>query len=71
MRRRAFLIRYADDFVIGFEDQHDAERVFSVVPKRFGRSGLTVHPTRTKLVPFRPPSLRTMGTHGSVGALVR
>ncbi len=55
----------ADDFVIGFEDQHDAERVFAVVPKRFGRFGLTVHPTKTKLVPFRPPSLRTTGTHGS------
>ena len=27
-----------------------------VVPKRFGRYGLTVHPTKTKLVPFRPPS---------------
>jgi group II intron reverse transcriptase/maturase len=67
MRRRAFLIRYADDFVIGFEDQHDAERVFAVVPKRFGRFGLTVHPTKTKLVPFRPPSLRTTGTHGSQG----
>jgi hypothetical protein len=27
-----------------------------VVPKRFGKYGLTVHPTKTKLVPFRPPS---------------
>lgn len=56
MRRRAFLIRYADDFVMGFRDQHDAQRVMEVVPKRFGKHGLTVHPTKTKLVPFRPPS---------------
>lgn len=65
MRRRAFLIRYADDFVIGFEDQYAAERVFAVIPKRFDRFGLTVHPTKTKLVPLRPPSLRTTGTNGS------
>jgi RNA-directed DNA polymerase len=61
MRRRAFLIRYADDFLIGFSDERDAQPVMEVVPKRFGRYGLTVHPTKTKLVPFRPPSSRTKG----------
>jgi RNA-directed DNA polymerase len=61
LRQRAFLIRYADDFVIGFRDHRDAQRVMEVVPKRFGRYGLTVHPTKTKLVPFRPPSARTSG----------
>jgi group II intron reverse transcriptase/maturase len=55
LKRRAFLIRYADDFVIGFRDYRDAQRVMEVVPKRFGNYGLTVHPTKTKLVPFRPP----------------
>jgi len=58
MRGRAFLIRYADDFVIGFQNEHDAHRVMDVVPKRFGRVGLTVHPTKTKLVPFRQPPYR-------------
>jgi RNA-directed DNA polymerase len=56
LRRPAYLIRYADDFVIGFRDHRDAQRVMDVVPKRFGKYGLTVHPTKTKLVPFRPPS---------------
>jgi group II intron reverse transcriptase/maturase len=56
LRRGAYLIRYADDFVIGFRDDRDAQRVMDVVPKRFGKYGLTVHPTKTKLVPFRPPS---------------
>ncbi len=56
LRRGAYLIRYADDFVIGFCDYRDAQRVMDVVPKRFGKYGLTVHPTKTKLVPFRPPS---------------
>jgi len=58
MRRPAFLIRYADDFVIGFRDERDAQRVMEVIPKRFGKYGLTVHPTKTKLVRFLPPSSR-------------
>jgi hypothetical protein len=64
MRNRAFLIRYADDFVIGFRDDRDTQRVMEVVPKRFGKYGLTVHPTKTKLVPFRPPSSTTQDQNG-------
>jgi RNA-directed DNA polymerase len=59
LRQQAFLIRYADDFVIGFRNQRDADRVMEVLPKRFGKYGLTVHPTKTKLVPFCPPSSKT------------
>jgi group II intron reverse transcriptase/maturase len=55
---QAFLIRYADDFVIGFRNDRDAERVMEVLPKRFGKHGLTVHPTKTKLISFRPPPVR-------------
>jgi len=55
LRGRAFLIRYADDFVIGFTREDDARRVMDVLPKRFGRYGLTLHPTKTRLVPFRRP----------------
>jgi RNA-directed DNA polymerase len=57
--QRAFLVRYADDVVIGFRDQRDAQRVMEVLPKRFGKYGLAVHPTKTKLVPFSPPSSTT------------
>jgi len=53
---RAFLIRYADDFVIGFASEQDARRVLGVLPKRFGKYGLTIHPDKTRLVAFRPPS---------------
>jgi group II intron reverse transcriptase/maturase len=56
MCQPAFLIRYADDFVIGFRDERDAQRVLEVIPQRFGKYGLTVHPTKTKLVRFRHPS---------------
>jgi hypothetical protein len=64
LKHRAFLIRYADDFVIGFRDSRDARRVMDVVPKRFGRYGLTVHPTKTRLVPFRPPTPWATGYQG-------
>lgn len=55
LQGRAFLIRYADDFVMGFECEDDARRVMDVLPKRFGKYGLTIHPTKTRLVDFRRP----------------
>jgi len=55
MRGRAFLVRYADDGVLVFSDKGDAERVYAILPKRFDRFGLTVHPEKTRLVPFRRP----------------
>jgi group II intron reverse transcriptase/maturase len=58
LRGRATLVRYADDFVILFEREDDARRVQDVLPKRFGRYGLTLHPQKTKLVRFTRPSER-------------
>jgi group II intron reverse transcriptase/maturase len=55
LRGRALLVRYADDAVLGFETEEDARRVMSVLPKRFGRYGLTLHPEKTRLVDFRRP----------------
>jgi len=53
---RAYLIRYADDFVIGFTNEKDAHRVKEVLPKRFGRYGLQIHPEKTRLVRFTKPN---------------
>jgi group II intron reverse transcriptase/maturase len=53
---RSFLIRFADDFIIGCELESDARRVMEVLPKRFDRYGLTIHPDKTKLVKFGKPS---------------
>lgn len=53
LRGKALLVRYADDFVVVFTDHADALRVQEVLPKRFARFGLTLHPTKTRLVPFR------------------
>jgi RNA-directed DNA polymerase len=56
LKGRAFLVRYADDFVMGFACEEDARRVLDVLPKRFGKYGLTIHPDKTRLVPFARPS---------------
>ena len=62
LRGRATLIRYADDFVMGFEHEEDARRVMAVLSKRLGRFGLTLHPDKTRLLPFRrPPAGQTSG----------
>jgi group II intron reverse transcriptase/maturase len=55
MRGRVLLVRYADDFVIAFENEDDARRVEAVLPKRFERYGLQLHPEKTRVLPFRRP----------------
>lgn len=65
LRGRAFLIRYADDFVMGFACEEDARRVLDVLPKRFGKYGLTIHPEKTRLVAFGPPVVSDRGGPGS------
>jgi RNA-directed DNA polymerase len=55
LRGRSFIVRYADDFVIGFEREDDARRVMEELPGRFARFGLTIHPKKTRLVPFDVP----------------
>jgi hypothetical protein len=55
LHRDATLVRYADDFVIVFEQEADARRVMEVLPKRFGKYGLALHPEKTKLLKFTRP----------------
>jgi RNA-directed DNA polymerase len=52
---RCRLIRYADDLVMVFEQERDARRVMDVLPKRFGKYGLSLHPEKTRLVCFERP----------------
>ena len=67
LRGQAHLIRYADDFVILFTHEDDARRVMEVLPKRFGKYGLTLHPEKTRLVPFRRPPCKATGGRGDRG----
>jgi RNA-directed DNA polymerase len=55
LRGAAFLVRYADDFAVVCALRHDAQRVMAVLPKRMGRFGLTVHPEKTRQIPFKRP----------------
>jgi RNA-directed DNA polymerase len=55
LKGEAFLVRYADDFVIGTTRADDAQRIMEVLPKRMSKYGLTVHPEKTRLVRFQPP----------------
>jgi RNA-directed DNA polymerase len=61
LRGSSHLIRYADDFVILFTHEEDAWRVMEVLPKRFGKYGLTLHPDKTRLIPFRRPPYKAAG----------
>ena len=68
LKGRAFLVRYADDFVMGFACEEDARRVLDVLPKRFGKYGLTIHPDKTRLLPFVRPAPRSRHAGRPVGA---
>jgi hypothetical protein len=62
---RSLLTRFADDFVIGCELEADAQRIMAVLPKRFSRFGLSLHPEKTALIKFRKPRTRTGSGDGN------
>jgi RNA-directed DNA polymerase len=52
MEGEVFLIRFADDAVIGFKRKEDANKVMRVLGKRFAKYGLKIHPEKTKMIRF-------------------
>lgn len=50
LKGKSFIIRYADDFLLGFTNEEDALRVMEVLPKRMAKYGLSLHPEKTKLI---------------------
>jgi group II intron reverse transcriptase/maturase len=57
LRGQSLMIRYADDLVMVFERERDARRVKAVLASRIAKYGLSLHPEKTRLLPFgRPPS---------------
>jgi hypothetical protein len=58
LQGRSFLIRFADDFLIGCEREDEARRVLAALPKRFNLFKLTIHPEKTALIRFQRPSFR-------------
>jgi len=55
LRGRSFLVRFADDFVLGCENAADAHNLMRVLPKRFAKFGLTIHPHKSKMIRFKRP----------------
>ena len=63
--RREFHVRFCEGggvrfpsatrLVVLFQRKRDAERFLAVLPKRFGKFGLTLHPDKTRLIPFQRP----------------
>jgi group II intron reverse transcriptase/maturase len=48
------LVRFADDFVVGFQYRHEAERFLAELRERFAKFGLSLHPDKTRLIEFGP-----------------
>jgi hypothetical protein len=46
------IVRYADDFVIGFQHRREAERFLRELGERFEKFGLALHPEKTRLIEF-------------------
>jgi hypothetical protein len=67
MKGRVELVRFADDFVMVFSCEDDARRVMEVIPKRFEKYGLAVHPEKTRLVDFRRPNRHRNHSSGISG----
>jgi len=53
-RGDVIVVRWADDFVIGFQSKTEAERCLAELKKRFGKFGLALHPEKTRLLEFGP-----------------
>jgi RNA-directed DNA polymerase len=59
----AKLVRFADDYVVLFAEQKDAERFTEVLPKRLGKFGLSLAEEKTALVPFGRKHWRAGQSH--------
>ena len=58
------VVRFADDFVVGFEHREDAERFLAELRARVARFGLTLHPDKTRLIEFGRTADRTRRGRG-------
>jgi len=68
LQGNAFLLRYGDDFVMGFTQEADARGVLAAWPGRLGAYGLALHSEKTRLLPFHQPPSEATGKGGEAGA---
>lgn len=70
LKGKSFIIRWADDFIIGCQNAKDADRLMQALPKRFARFGLSIHPEKTVDIDFkRPPYDSRKSKTGTFGFL--
>jgi RNA-directed DNA polymerase len=58
------IVRFADDFIVGFEHRDDAERFLTELRERFAKFGLELHPGKTRLVEFGRRAARNRAARG-------
>ena len=67
-RRRAhgdvIIVRFADDFIVGFEHEQDAQRFLADLRERFAKFGLELHPDKTRLIEFGRHAARRRAARG-------
>ncbi len=65
LKGEAHEIRFADDAILCFQYREDAEKVMNVLPKRFAKYGLTLHPEKTRLVELGGTQRETRSSRGT------
>ena len=58
------IVRFADDFIVGFEHREDAERFLAELRGRFAKFGLELHPDKTRLIEFGRYAARNRAARG-------
>jgi len=64
-RGDVIIVRFADDFIVGFEYQKDAERFLAGLRERFAKFGLELHPDKTRLIEFGRFAARSRAARGA------
>jgi len=63
-RGDVIVVRYADDFIVGFQRRGEAERFLAALRQRFAKFGLELHPDKTRLIEFGPWAARNRRKRG-------
>jgi hypothetical protein len=67
-RGDVIVVRFADDFAVGFEHRVEAERFLTELRERFAHFGLNLHPVKTRLIEFGRCARRNREDRGDRGA---
>jgi len=61
---KVIIVRFADDFTVGFEHKEDAEAFLAGLRERFAKFGLDLHPDKTRLIEFGRHAARDRAARG-------